>query len=70
VLKNQKKPRPQSSFTDLGIRFIGEQTAKLLADHFLTVESFMKTKTAEELEKIPEIGPKVSASILKWTQDE
>ncbi len=29
----------------------------------------MNTKTAEELEKIPEIGPKVSASILKWTQD-
>ena len=30
----------------------------------------MKTKTTEELEKIPEIGPKVSTSILKWTQDE
>lgn len=52
----------------LGIRFIGEQTAKLLADHFLTVENFMKAEAAE-LETIPEIGPKVSASILKWTQD-
>ena len=52
----------------LGIRFIGEQTAKLLADHFLTVERFMKAE-ASELETIPEIGPKVSASILKWTSD-
>lgn len=53
----------------LGIRFVGEQTAKLLADHFLTVEKFMSAKT-EELESVPEIGPKVSASIIKWIQNE
>ena len=49
----------------LGIRFVGEQTAKLLADHYLTIQSMMDT-SADELEKIPEIGPKVSASILQW----
>ncbi|MCC2677855.1 MAG: ligase [Pseudobdellovibrio sp.] len=48
----------------LGIRFVGEQTAKLLADHYVTIENFMKT-SQEELETIPEIGPKVSASILE-----
>lgn len=47
----------------LGIRFVGEQTAKLLADHFMTVERLLETN-AEELETIPEIGPKVSLSIL------
>lgn len=52
----------------LGIRFVGEQTAKLLADHYLEIDSFMKTDQ-EELEKIPEIGPKVSASILEWLSD-
>ncbi len=48
----------------LGIRFVGEQTAKLLADHYVTIENFMKT-SQEDLETIPEIGPKVSASILE-----
>jgi len=48
----------------LGIRFVGEQTAKLLADHYVTIENFMKT-SQQELETIPEIGPKVSASILE-----
>jgi DNA ligase (NAD+) len=52
----------------LGIRFVGEQTAKLLADHFLTVDNFLITNT-EELETIPEIGPKVSISILNALQN-
>lgn len=52
----------------LGIRFVGEQTAKLLADHYGTIENFMTTD-AEELEKVPEIGEKVSATILKWLHD-
>lgn len=47
----------------LGIRFVGEQTAKLLADHYLDIQKFIYTNR-EELEKIPEIGPKVSISIL------
>lgn len=47
----------------LGIRFVGEQTAKLLADHYLTIEKFIDS-TKEDLETIPEIGPKVSTSIL------
>lgn len=68
-IEKSKKTTTAKFIYGLGIRFIGEQTAKLLADHFLTVENFMKTKSAEELETIPEIGPKVSASILKWIQD-
>lgn len=47
----------------LGIRFVGEQTAKLLADHFTTVEKFLAAQK-EELETVPEIGPKVSGAIL------
>ncbi len=49
----------------LGIRFVGEQTAKSLADHFLTVEHFLNASEAELLE-IPDIGPKVASSILEW----
>ena len=52
----------------LGIRFVGEQTAKLLADHFTTVEKFLAAKK-EDLESIPEIGPKVSVAILSAFED-
>ncbi len=52
----------------LGIRFVGEQTAKHLADHFLTIDRFIKTSD-EELLLVPEIGPKVSLSIQKWIRN-
>ena len=47
----------------LGIRFVGEQTAKSLAEHFVTMDAFLKTN-AEELTQIPDIGPKVADSIM------
>lgn len=50
-----------------GIRFVGEQTAKLLADHFGTIENFLKADQ-EELLKVPEIGPKVAEAILHAIQ--
>lgn len=48
----------------LGIRFVGEQTAKLLADHFGTIEKFAEA-SEQELLAVPEIGPKVASSILQ-----
>lgn len=47
----------------LGIRFVGEQTAKLLAARFGTLEKFMNA-SEEELLNVDEIGPKVAQSIL------
>ncbi len=58
---SRKTTLPRFIFS-LGIRFVGEQTAKLLADHFVTIENFLEAKK-DELETIPEIGPKVSKSI-------
>lgn len=49
----------------LGIRFVGEQTAKSLAHHFKLLEQFLNS-TAEELVGLPDIGPKVSESIVQW----
>ncbi|MGE0632275.1 MAG: NAD-dependent DNA ligase LigA [Pseudobdellovibrionaceae bacterium] len=48
----------------LGIRFVGEQTAKSLADHFVKIDSFVKA-TNEDLMGVPDIGPKVAHSILE-----
>ncbi|WP_413289536.1 NAD-dependent DNA ligase LigA [Bdellovibrio sp. HCB337] len=52
----------------LGIRFVGEQTAKHVADHFVTVDNFLKAGE-EDLLQIPEIGPKVAKAILEWTSN-
>lgn len=48
----------------LGIRFVGEQTAKDLESHFKTLKRFLNT-SEEELLSIEGIGPKVAISILE-----
>lgn len=49
----------------LGIRHVGQTTAKMLAKQ---VENILALKDwdQEELEKLEDIGPKVSASLLDW----
>jgi DNA ligase (NAD+) len=49
----------------LGIRFVGERTGQLLAEHFSSLEELTEAKT-EELENVPEVGPKVAASITEF----
>jgi DNA ligase (NAD+) len=46
----------------LGIRFVGERAAKILASHFGSIDALMNA-TREELVGIHEIGPKVAESI-------
>ncbi|WP_282198649.1 NAD-dependent DNA ligase LigA [Collibacillus ludicampi] len=49
----------------LGIRFIGEKAAKLLAQHFMTLDRLMQA-SFDELIAVPEIGPKMADSILHY----
>ena len=49
----------------LGIQFVGERTGQLLAEHFGSLEELADAK-AEDLEKVPEVGPKVSTSIADF----
>jgi DNA ligase (NAD+) len=57
------KTRPLPSFIfALGIRFVGERAAKLLAERFGAIDALMNA-TAEELVEVPEIGPKVAESV-------
>ncbi len=53
----------------LGIRFVGEQSAKLLARHFKTMEA-LQTATAEELVEVDGIGDVMAASIVGWFRNE
>src|SRR5439155_22820847 len=57
------KARPLPSFVfALGIRFVGERAAKLLAERFASIDALMNA-TTEELVDVPEIGPKVAESV-------
>jgi DNA ligase (NAD+) len=57
------KSRPLPSFVfALGIRFVGERAAKLLAGRFTSIDALMNA-TSEELLEVPEVGPKVAQAI-------
>ena len=49
----------------LGIRFVGERTAELLAQEFGTMEA-LEAASAEELERVEEVGPRISQAILEF----
>jgi DNA ligase (NAD+) len=49
----------------LGIRFVGERTAELLAEEFGSIDA-LRTATAEELERVEEVGPRISQSICEF----
>jgi len=49
----------------LGIRFVGERTAQLLAEEFGSMEALMAA-SAEDLERVNEVGPRVSQAIREF----
>ena len=49
----------------LGIRFVGERTAQLLATHFGSLEA-IRDASEEQLTEVGEVGPKVAASIKEF----
>jgi DNA ligase (NAD+) len=56
----------------LGIRFVGERTGQLLAEHFGSMEELMSVATRDEetaseaLEAVNEVGPKVAQAIVEF----
>jgi DNA ligase (NAD+) len=49
----------------LGIRFVGERTAELLAQEFGNIDDLMNAN-AEQLERVEEVGPRISQAILEF----
>jgi DNA ligase (NAD+) len=49
----------------LGIRFVGERTAELLAQEFGSIDA-LTAATAEELSRVEEVGPRVSEAIVEF----
>jgi DNA ligase (NAD+) len=61
-IEQSKHAELQRFIFALGIRFVGERVAKLLAERFHTIEALMDA-TAEELVAVAEIGPKLAESV-------
>lgn len=64
-LEQSKKRDLAQLLTGLGIRHVGERKAKVLANHFGTLDQLM-VATKEELTNIFEIGNVVAMAIYNW----
>lgn len=53
----------------LGIRFVGETTAKYLAGHFLSLDAIARA-TTEELAEAEEVGAKIAVAITEYFREE
>jgi len=64
-LKKSMSPTLARFLYALGIRHVGESTAKALADHFGTLEAFLNA-SEDQLLEVPDIGPVVAHSIIQF----
>lgn len=65
---SKHKPLSKLLFA-LGISFVGEKTAEILADHFHTLDA-LKNASLEQLQSIREIGEIVSQSVYDFFRDQ
>ena len=65
AIHKSKNPPLDKFIYALGIRHVGERTARLLAGHFGSMENLIHAKQ-EELTAINEIGPEIAASIMEF----
>ena len=60
-IRGSKKAGLARVIMGLGIRFVGERTAELLAQEFGSIDAMMAA-SREELERVEEVGPRISRS--------
>jgi len=68
IEESKKRPLSRLIFA-LGIRYVGRRGARILSEHFSSIEELSKA-SSEELEAIPEIGPRTARSIVLFFQEE
>ena len=72
VLENIDRSRSRSMarlLNGLGIPFVGERTAQLLADHFGNLDE-IAASSEEKLQEVGEVGPKVSQAIRQFFSEQ
>jgi DNA ligase (NAD+) len=68
-IANSKQAGLARLLMGLGIPFVGERTAELLASEFGSMEA-IEAATQEDLERVQEVGPKVAASVHEFFENE
>lgn len=69
AIQSSKSPSLDRFILSLGIRHVGYQTAKDLANKFESLDNFVNT-SFDELNSINGIGDVVASSIIAWLSDE
>ncbi|MGA8087551.1 MAG: NAD-dependent DNA ligase LigA [Terracidiphilus sp.] len=64
-IENSKHAGLARVLMGMSIRFVGERTAELLAQEFGSMDAIMKA-SAEELERVEEVGPRISQAITDF----
>ncbi len=64
-IENSKNAGLARLLMGLGIRYVGERTAELLAQEFGSIDAVMAAN-AQELERVEEVGPRISEAILEF----
>ncbi|HWC15430.1 MAG TPA: NAD-dependent DNA ligase LigA, partial [Terriglobales bacterium] len=64
-IEASKKLPLQRVILGLGIRFVGERTAELIAEHFGSMDSFINA-SFDELQQVTEVGPRVANAITEF----
>ena len=68
IEKSKSVPFPRVLF-GIGIRYVGETTAKKLAQHFGNIDA-IASATAEQLVEVKDIGDRIALSITEFFSDE
>lgn len=68
LAKSREVPFERVLFA-LGIRYVGEQTAKSLARHFRSIDALMNA-TVEELLEVEDVGKVIAESVHEYFSDE
>ncbi len=64
-IESSKKASLARVLFGLGIRFVGERTAQLLAEEFGSMDELIGT-SVEDLERVNEVGPRVAAAVREF----
>jgi len=67
IEKSKKNPMPRV-LSALGIRFVGERTAELMAEEFGSLDA-IAAAGLERLQAAPEVGPKVAESVFQFFRE-
>lgn len=68
AIQSARSPELNRLIFGLGIRHVGERTAKILANFFRNLETLSKASEAE-LQQVHEIGPEVAKSVCQYFTD-